>query len=569
MKTPATLTDQEIEILRRGREDPNIITDYFLRPKGGTKGFRFDENFDPVGAWQIPFFFSTQRDRYVSGGVGTGKTIAAAMAYGVVYPLLIHPNYKFMNVAPVSYQAVQMYQIIIDLARDTPFERLIWKMPERPNPEIELRFKVYNSLVVSTMQFMSIDKNAKNIFSFEGDVINIDEAAQIDRLEEVIISVGTRLRGAFRGRNRLGILSMTTNPWDNNYFWYLFDMAQADPDAVLSMVVSSRHNHNITKEQLERILARIPESERDRFIDGARPEGRGDYFNKISITDCEDEGWGQWIEQMVKDQVPGFAVNRSTGVGVDYYMVPPVQGSHYMILGDPGTGQAPNRNAPVIMVFRVDDFPTEKAEIVAAYWGNGEGSIAPFTRRLAKWMEVYKPLFVGVDSTATQKNTAETINALMFDKDEFKSPLEGRYEDLKGFPIVKEDKLVNIFGEYFNLKGCPKISGLDFSGGRKPAYLVSANFMLEARLFRWPKFFTGMRSQLSNYDPAKDRAGVPKIPQDIVCCFSMGSFVIRKWFYVNLKDEEDEDQDSKGHDLRPGRTARLSFSSRSQRSSSR
>ena len=73
MKTPATLTDQEIEILRRGREDPNIITDYFLRPKGADKGFRFDEKFDPEGAWQIPFFFSTQRDRYVSGGVGTGK----------------------------------------------------------------------------------------------------------------------------------------------------------------------------------------------------------------------------------------------------------------------------------------------------------------------------------------------------------------------------------------------------------------------------------------------------------------------------------------------------------------
>jgi hypothetical protein len=49
----------------------------------------------------------------------------------------------------------------------------------------------------------------------------------------------------------------------------------------------------------------------------------------------------------------------------------------------------------------------------------------------------------------------------------------------------------------------------------------------------------------------------------------MGSFVIRKWFYVNLKDEEDEDSDSKGHDLRLGRTARLSSSSRSQRSSSR
>jgi len=553
MKTPATLTDQEIEILRRGREDPNIITDYFLRPKGSDKGFRFDENFDPEGAWQIPFFFSTQRDRYVSGGVGTGKTVAAAVAYGVVYPLLIHPNYKFMNVAPVSYQATQMYQIILDLSRDTPFERLIWKSPERPNPEIELRFKVYNSLVVSQMQFMSIDKNAKNIFSFEGDAINIDEAGQIDRLEEVIISVGTRLRGSFRGRNRLGILSMTTNPWDNNYFWYLFDMAQADPDSVLSMVVSSRHNHNITKEQLDRILARIPESERDRFIDGARPEGRGDYFNKASIMDCEDEGWGEWIEQMYKDKVPGFIVNRSQGIGVDFFTVPPNSESYYMIFADPGTGEAPNRNAPAIFVVKVDNFPTDKAELVAAYWGNGGGSIAPFTIRLAKWMEEYKPIFVGIDSTATQKNTAETMNAMMFVKD---------FDD-------KNDGQVNIFGEYFNLKGVPKITGLDFSGGRKPAYLVSANFLLEARLFHWPKFFLGLRSQLSNYDPSKDRTGTTKIPQDLVCVLAMAAYVIRKWFYVNVEDVYSQGEDGDLDLARPGRSARLSSSSRNQRSSSR
>ena len=561
MKSPAVLTDLEIEVLRRGREDPNVITDYFLRPKGAKKGFRFDENFDDAGKWQIPFFFSSQMDRRVSGGIGTGKTVGAAVAYCVVYPLLVHPNYKFMNVANVSYQANQMYQIVLDLARDTRFEQLIWKCPERPYPEIELRFKIYNTLVVSTMQFMSIDKNAKNIFSFEGDVINIDEAAQIDRLEEVIVSVGTRLRGSFRGRPRMGVLSMTTNPWDNPYFWYLFDMAEADPDNVLSMVVSSRHNHNITKEQLTRILSRIPESERDRFIDGARPEGRGDYFNKESIYACEDEGWGNWIEQMVKDQVPGYIVNRSTGVGVDYFSVPAEKGSHYMILGDPGTGAAPNRNAPAIGVVKVDDFPTERARIVALYWGNGNGSIAPFTRQLAKWMEEYKPLFVGVDSTSTQKNTAETINALMFTKDDLEEPLERPGE----IPLSKK-RMVNIFGEYFDLTGCPKLSGLDFSGAKKPAYLVSANFMLEAKMLMWPKFVTGLRSQLSNYDPAKDRQGQPKIPQDLVCMLSMMSFVVRKWFYVDLKDE---DQDSKEYDFRRGRTARLSSRSRSQRSASR
>jgi hypothetical protein len=190
---------------------------------------------------------------------------------------------------------------------------------------------------------------------------------------------------------------------------------------------------------------------------------------------------------------------------------------------------------------------------------NGNGSIAPFTRQLAKWMEEYKPLFVGVDSTSTQKNTAETINALMFTKDELEEPLERPGE----IPLSKK-RMVNIFGEYFDLTGCPKLSGLDFSGTKKPVYLVSANFMLEARMLVWPKFVTGLRSQLSNYDSAKDRQRQPKIPQDLVCMLSMMSFVVKKWFYVDLNDE---DTDSREFDFRHGRTARLSSRSRSQRSS--
>ena len=80
MRQPAVLTDQEIEIIKRGRSDPNIVTNYFFRPKGGTKGYLFDENFDPQGAWQKMFAMMKQRDARISGGIGTGKTTCVGMA---------------------------------------------------------------------------------------------------------------------------------------------------------------------------------------------------------------------------------------------------------------------------------------------------------------------------------------------------------------------------------------------------------------------------------------------------------------------------------------------------------
>ena len=42
MKAVPVLTDKEIEVLKRGREDPNSLTDYFFRPYGKDQGFRFD-----------------------------------------------------------------------------------------------------------------------------------------------------------------------------------------------------------------------------------------------------------------------------------------------------------------------------------------------------------------------------------------------------------------------------------------------------------------------------------------------------------------------------------------------
>ena len=82
----------------------------------------------------------------------------------------------------------------------------------------------------------------------------------------------------------------------------------------------------------------------------------------------------------------------------------------------------------------------------------------------------------------------------------------------------------------------PRMCGLDFSGSKKMSYLHAARLLIEAKLFVWPKQITGIRSQLTNYDPEKDRGFTSKIAQDIVAALAMSGHAIRTWFHVDPKE---------------------------------
>jgi len=69
-------------------------------------------------------------------------------------------------------------------------------------------------------------------------------------------------------------------------------------------------------------LQRIPSSEWDRFSDGARPEGCGDYFSRESIYACEDEEWGDSIQTLAEAGEISYEMSKLTGVGVTYFKTP-------------------------------------------------------------------------------------------------------------------------------------------------------------------------------------------------------------------------------------------------------
>lgn len=517
MRHEAVLTPSEIEIMKASREDPSIFTDYFFRPYGNKQGFIFDYKFAPEGAWQKTVFSASQKDITIIGGFGTGKTLGIGIAACVWASLTA--DFKFLNVGPKAWTAKQMYDQILSWARNTRFEDLIWEKPRKPHPKITLRYKIGAALYESTLEFMSADKNAQGILSWEGDWLHIDEAGLLDDLEEVIINVGSRLRGTIRGRERLGRFSMTSNSWDNYELWRIFDLAVADPEHFLSIAVSSRHNGNITKDQLLRMLARIPKEERERFIEGTRPEGRGRFFDKESIYACESTGDVEIAETEQEKGKRGWIVEKTYGIGVTSYSIPKKPERLYMFFGDPGVDAAPRRNSPVWMGWDVTDFPRLPARLIYFWWGNGMGRIGPFVDKMLEFQEYYKPIYTGLDSTGPQKNMAFLINEYLF-REKFTSK-DGDME------TVGYEAPVGL------VKG---IYGLDFSGAKKPAYLQAARLFIESRLLRWPRECIGIRSQLGNYDPEKDRGSLPKISQDIVATLAMSAHAIRIWFHVSPEE---------------------------------
>ena len=257
--------------------DARLFTDYWFG------GWVFDHNIDPP--WQIACHHAKQTQIVLIGGTGSGKTVFAGMS-AFCWAATTH-HFKFLDVAPTQFQARQMYDAVVTRIEGTRAARIVTKTIEKPYPKITV---AHDGIGVSTLEFMSTDKNANTILSGEGDFVNYDEAGLDEELDQTMIRLSTRLRGSIHDRPRLGRMQLTTNPHINPWLYFLFDMADDDPDNCLSVLVKSRQNKNITPAQLRQMTSHIPEDERDQWLEGARPEGQGKEFPQNLIDMCQDPG---------------------------------------------------------------------------------------------------------------------------------------------------------------------------------------------------------------------------------------------------------------------------------------
>lgn len=517
-----TLTKSEAEIISRSVEDPDVFFDFWFRKKGAEKGWQLDYKFDDDQKWQKSMCMASQSFIVAICGIATGKSLGVVMS--AAYHGITTPEFKFLNVAKEGWQSKLMHKALLEQAKDTPFENLIISYPTRPYPMIIFGYKIGDMSFTSTMEFMSLGEggDATNIFSWRGDWINVEEAGRIENLSEIVGNLATRLTGVTAsGREFLARMSIISNPWDNIELYNLYDMARLDKEDGLVFNIDTEANKNVSEKQVKLALKRIPEDQHERFLTGKRPEGRGGWFLGANVEACESEEMALQIQTAFNNGEKGYIVERNPVLGVWHFRVPRRDGHIYLMYGDPGTGAAPARNAPSILVFDVTKAHEKFVPIVGMWWGNGAGSIMPYTHMFLEFMRHYQPLEAGSDSTGTQKNTAELMN----------------YD--------------HVFDQGYSVD---YILPMTFASGARYTYLAAARLTLDQGIFSYPRFlYRSLSSQLKNYDDQKDRNPNSKLAQDLVACFSMGAYRVRTKLRLAQQEEDSKTNNKKTNQVRDRR----------------
>lgn len=489
MKQPYILIAEDQHIMELARQRPETVdgrlvgggswfTSYYIRQPGQSKGWEFDENI--THPWQLDFHHALQTDKCVVGGFGCGKTICVAMS--ALAWAGVTADFKFLNVAPSAWQSKQMFDMLVTWADGSIFqERLYWHRVEKPYPKITIKYAVKGadnriSTVTSTLEFMSSADDAQRILTWEGDWINIDQAEQVDDLSEATVNLGTRVRGTIRGRERFGWLSYTANANDNPELWYIFDLQEVYPESNRSWEVRTDSNKNLTDRQLAAFKRRAKDPAKfAQYFEGKRPPPNGKEFSGLLIQGCIDDTLDDIMNHQRELENPLYDYNEIREAGCVLWAMPRDETRSYVVVGDPGQGAAPLRNAPVVMVFDITEYPLGPCTLRAFWWGDGGGQYGPWIERFLGWRQQYHAIACAYDGTAGQK----IHNEITFQE----------FDD-----IVPID--------------------MGGAGMKKMTFMTIVKVMMMRQRLKWPRGIKGLTWQFGKYE-------LPdlKIAQDIVATF--------------------------------------------------
>lgn len=456
-------------------------------PQTGSQVFFEKRGYVPL-QWHLEFYRAKQLERYVIGLAGSGKTMGiGALA---MYMCATIPNFKFVNVAPTQFQSRQMLNSIKDVCGNTLFTDTFvsWHGKKWFVEAPYIRIDFQNG---SSAEFMNVDKNAENIQSSYGDWYNIDEAGLLNDLDEtgrealagILIGVASRMRAtAPGGRPRMGLLSLISMAYDCDTLWDRYEASLTPNPTSWGRLVTHRDNPYLSKADIARIERNAIEAGvEDQWIRGLRPQPMGAEISEKIIKPMFNPELNAVARASIGNQEEGWFLEEGRA-GVHLYEEPRKRDHVYLMAGDPGQGNSPDRNAPVIMVWDMTDFPDKKARLAAFWWGHGNGKYQPFIYKFEEYVFKYRvdENFRGYDSTSSQKAIAE----LSF--------------EAGGMPVLP----------------------LGFDGTKKWQYLNAMKILMGRELLEAPEI-DGLRKQLSRY-----KIPDTKIAQDLVsamamCCFLM------------------------------------------------
>jgi len=415
-------------------------------------------------------------------GIASGKTLGVAISY--LIDCLSIPYFGALNTSVTSVQAELVFEMVNGWIESNPkLEHLIDNISLRPFPVIDFKNFAY-------WHFRTAGKDARFIRGSEYDRVNYDEVG-LDYEGQSLKVLRGRLRGKRPdGTIRMARLDTTTSPTDAPHLRERFYRGvkghhTAQLDLYRSIRATIYENIHLTPEQIRMMEADYTDEMIDVELRARFPDYGMSTFPRNHIQDCTSMELTDEMTMAVRpeDGKPrsGWRVEEHPRYGIMKWEMPPVPGGLYIAAGDPGTGDPPRRNAPVVMVARVDVKPWD---IVYFDWVYGRGAYRPFLQSFKYALDLYHPILRGIDATSTQK----ALNELAFEN-------EG---------IIVE--------------------GLNFSRD-KDAMINALIMSVVNHKFRWA-VIKGLTGQMQRYRREEDTRA-SKMPQDIVMTLAELAFLAR------------------------------------------
>lgn len=478
-----TLTEEDLEILKASASNCNIFLKYY-----------FDIELLPH---QLMMAHAEQKSLLTLGGRGSGKTFGYIMSY--IWLATVMPDFRVLWTSFTGNQAsIAFYEVAYPiLSQSERFRKFLpegtGSMKKKPYPSIHIQIPGLNE-PESVLHFMPSDASGSGDTKrgFTWDCIHIDEGGLIH--DKSVIST---LRPSMRGRRhsygrppRMGRMSVSTTPTSAPWLKEWWDSAndpdypEYAPDKYLAVRVSSYANTTLTQNQLDSFWQDMSEEEKQVEIEAGFPEYFGNDFSPTVVDLCQDPALNEEVQNAIEEGLPGYEYRTSGKEGVMKYQKPASDFRKYILIGDPGTGNPPYRNAGVILVWDVTEEPYE---MVYFDWVAGNGDYRPFFRQYEWAHHYYRPIYSGFDSTGTQK----AMDQLYFEE-------KGLIID--GIAVTTE----------------------------KPVMINALKIMMQKAKLRFP-LIKGVRQQLLSYKSDNDK----KLSQDIVMAMTMSAHRMRQFFYIS------------------------------------
>lgn len=439
--------------------------------------------------WQLELFHSKARVNTIVGGYGCGKTLGGITS--MLVDSITLPGYRGLVLAPNATQVGEIFEQAMSLMYETEYlKRFLVKAVEKPHPLI-----VFSNDYVgeSKIQFFPIGdaKGVKKVLTLTVDEVLIDQSEQLFNIQEIVRVVGSRMRGTYRGRPRKGKMTFLANADDNPALWEQYDEAEKNPRRYFSLSPKTSDNPFITDQQLLDIMEDVGgDKESIRVhMEGGRPITGGAHFSREALELLRSPILDAEMARLIESgKTTNYEYETANKVGVVSWRLPPVKGHRYLVVADPGYGNPPKRNAPVIGVWDYTDFPSTPARLIGFHWVYGNNSPWP-------WIEKYTSL--------VKLYNAETSNAI----DD--TGMQSFYTR-----VVSELSAVNA-------------TGMSLAGQYKFGYLNIAKSIMNRGLLQSPSI-SGVFTQLSRYE-IEDK----EMPQDIVMMFLIAVGWLESQFFIS------------------------------------